>query len=92
MIILVEKEIRTYVRISFIIIHSGVRPYQEFRPDYAKMPTMKLWLPLLLLLVIVACVPQTPIPVYVTPTQVTERQATERQVIERQVIPRVPQA
>ncbi|MCY4525467.1 MAG: hypothetical protein OXB89_02560 [Anaerolineaceae bacterium] len=78
---------RTYVRISFMIIHSGARPYQEIRRDYAKMPTMKLWLPLFLLLVIVACVPQTPIPVYVTPTQAIEGQTTERQVV-----PRVPQA
>jgi len=48
---------------------------------------MKTWLSLLLLLVIVACVPQTPIPVYVTPTQMPEAQ-----VVERQVIPRVPEA
>lgn len=70
-----------------MIIHSVTKPYQESGTDYAKMPTMKTWLSLLVLLVIVACVPQTPIPVYVTPTQMPEVQ-----VVERQVIPRVPEA
>ena len=70
-----------------MIIHIVTKPYQESGTDYAKMPTMKTCLSLLTLLVIVACVPQTPIPVYVTPTQVAEPQ-----VVERQVIPRVPEA
>ena len=72
------------------IIHSAMPPFQVMSRDCDTMSGMKrLSLPLLFIaffLSIVSCVPQTPIPVYVTPTLALQPQLLAR-VPEASVIP-----
>ena len=72
------------------IIHSAMPPFQVMSRDCDTMSGMKrlslLLLLMALFLSIVSCVPQTPIPVYVTPTLVLQPQLLAR-VPEASVIP-----